>query len=263
MSSDQHVSRRREGRLDELAALLVSEGSANPQELADQFGVSLITMHRDLDKLEERGLVRRFRGGVTAQPSGVFESNVAFRRQAMLRQKRAIARKARELVEPGMSIMLDDSTTALELARLLDDITPLRVVTNYLENLKVLSDFPSIQLTALGGDYDARHDAFLGFNCIEAIESLRVDATFISTSAVSGSHSYHQEQHIVPVKRAMLDVAERRYLLLDHSKLGKVALHKLAPLDTFDLIVVDAETPPESLRTLDDDRVPYGVAEPS
>src|SRR5437868_5344534 len=110
MSSDQHVSRRREGRLDELAALLVTEGSANPQELADRFGVSLITMHRDLDKLEERGLVRRFRGGVTAQPSGVFESNVAFRRQAMLRQKRAIAHQARELVEPGMSIMLDDST---------------------------------------------------------------------------------------------------------------------------------------------------------
>lgn len=260
MSTDQNLSRRRENRLDELTAHLLGRGSATAQELADQFGVSLMTMHRDLDELARRGLVRKFRGGVSAQPSGVFESNVVYRQRAMFAQKQAIARHARELIEPGMSLMLDDSTSVLELAKMLGGITPLRVVTNYLEGMKVLSDMPDIGLTALGGDYDPNHDSFLGVSCVEAIEALRVDAVFVSTSAVSGGLAYHQEQHIVAVKRAMLNVAEKRYLLLDHSKLGKVALHRLVPLDTFDLVIVDDGVSQERLAELDENRVRYEVA---
>jgi DeoR/GlpR family transcriptional regulator of sugar metabolism len=259
--TDPNLSRRRETRIDELTNYLLAQVSATSQELADHFGVSVMTMHRDLDELERRGLVRKFRGGVSTQPSGVFESNVRYRQKAMLAQKQAVAAKARELIEPGMSVMLDDSTSALELARLFKGITPLRVVTNYLEGLKLLATIPEIDVTALGGDYDPNHDSFLGVGCVEAIEALRVDAVFVSTSAVSGAEAYHQEQHIVAVKRAMLKVAERRYLLLDHSKLGKVALHRLVPLGTFDLVIVDGELDEERLAELKENRVRFEVAE--
>ncbi|MFB9905643.1 DeoR/GlpR family DNA-binding transcription regulator [Allokutzneria oryzae] len=258
--SEQNLSRRRECRLDELTALLVAEGTATAQDLAERFDVSLMTMHRDLDELERRGLVRKFRGGVTTLPSGVFESNVLYRQKAMTAQKQAMARRARELVEPGMSVMLDDSTSVLELARTLGGITPLRVVTNYLEGLKVLSGTPGIALTALGGDYDPNHDSFLGVGCVEAIGALRVDAVFVSTSAASGGLAYHQEQHIVSVKRAMLDAAARRYLLLDHSKLGRVALHRVVPLEVFDLVIVDDGLSEEHAAELREHRVPFEVA---
>ncbi len=258
--SDHTLSRRRESRLDLLTNHLMNKGSAMAQDLAEEFGVSLMTIHRDLDELERRGLVRKFHGGVTTQPSGVFESNVRYRQRAMLPQKQAVARRARELVEPGMSLMLDDSTSVLELTKILDGIAPLRVITNYMEALKELSTRPEIGLTALGGDYNPNHDSFLGVGCIEAIEALRVDAVMVSTSAVSGALAYHQEQDIVSVKRAMIDVAERRYLLLDHSKLGKVALRKLVPLDAFDLVIVDDGVPAERLAELTENRVPHAVA---
>lgn len=105
---------------------MLSAGSVTAGELAERFGVSLMTIHRDLDELERQGIVRKYRGGVTAQPSGVFESNVAYRMKSMQAAKDAIAAKAAALVEPGMAVMLDDSTTTLALARRLTGITPSR-----------------------------------------------------------------------------------------------------------------------------------------
>ena len=93
-----------------------------------------------------------------------------------------------------------------------------------------------------------------------AIASLRADVFFMSTSAVSGGFAFHQEQEIVLVKRAMLAAATRRVLLIDHGKLGKVALHRLAPLCDFDLVVVDSGADEAQLRELRDAKVPFEVA---
>lgn len=247
-------------RQQAVAEHVLSNGEVSAAELAELFQVSLMTIHRDLDELEQQGIVRKFRGGVTAQPSGVFESNVAYRRKSMRAEKRAIAEHAAGLVEPGMAVMLDDSTTALELAGRMKDSTPLTVVTNFLDTLNLLADTRGIHLMALGGDYDRLHNSFLGVSCIEAIQSLQVDICFTSTSAVSGAFAFHQEQHIVSVKRAMIAAAARNVLLVDHAKLGRVALHRLAPLSAFDLVVVDSGASAEALRDLDEHKVDYRVA---
>ncbi|MFF1403728.1 DeoR/GlpR family DNA-binding transcription regulator [Streptomyces sp. NPDC058294] len=244
-----------------LAERVLAEGSASAAELAGRFGVSLMTIHRDLDELERQGIVRKFRGGVTAQPSGVFESNVQYRLKTMRAQKAALAGHALRHIEPGMAILLDGSTTTLEIARRLrsGEITPLTVVTNFLEAVNLLAGRRGIHLVALGGDYDRLHSSFLGVSCVDAVGQLRVDVGFVSTSGVHGGHAYHQEQHIVSVKRAMLDSAARTLLLADHTKLGRVALHRVAPLSRFDLLLVDDGATPEALRDLDEHKVRYEV----
>jgi DeoR/GlpR family transcriptional regulator of sugar metabolism len=244
-------------RQDVIAEHVLSHGSASAAELAERFQVSVMTIHRDLDELERQGIVRKVRGGVTAQPSGVFESNVSYRMKSMQTEKDAIAAKAAELIEPGMAVMLDDSTTTLALARRLEGITPLTVVTNFLESLNVLSRVRDIRLMALGGDYDPLHNSFLGVSCVESIEALQVDLCFVSTSAVSGGYAYHQEQHIVSVKRAMLASAARNVLLVDHTKLGRAALHRVAPLSAFDRVITDDGVDTEVLRELDEYKVTY------
>lgn len=258
MSTDgSGLQRRPAERQTEIANHVVSHGTALATELAEEFGVSLMTIHRDLDELERRGVVRRFRGGVSAQPSSVFESNVSYRMRAELPEKQALARHARAMIEPGMSVMLDDSTTTLELARLLDDITPLTVVTNFLETIKLLASRTGIRLLALGGDYHAMHDSFLGVPCVDAIEALRVDVLFTSTSALTGGYAYHQEQEIVLVKRAMMRVARRRVLMVDHTKLVRAALHRVAPLRDFDLVLTDPAADPAALAELREANIPY------
>lgn len=247
-------------RRREISHHVLSEGSASASDLAERFGVSPMTIYRDIDELEREGVLRKFRGGVTAQPSGVFESNVAYRKKAMRAEKEALAAKALTLVEPGMSVMVDDSTTALELVRLLPRIEPLTVVTNFREALNLLAEERGLHLMALGGDYDPSHDSFLGVPCVEAIEALRVDLCFVSTSSVHGDHAFHQEQRIVAVKRAMLAASGRNVLMIDHSKIGRTALYRLAPLTAFDLVLIDDRVPPDVLRSLDESGVPYEVA---
>ncbi len=258
--SDSRKPRRAGLRRDQIAEALLSRGSGTAQDLAASFGVSLNTIHRDLDELERQGVVRKFHGGVSAQPSGVFESNVSYRLKRMLPEKRLVAEHAARFVEPGMSVMLDDSTTALQLVPRLVEIAPLHLVTNYLEAIRQLSASKDTRLMALGGEYDPQHDAFTGVKCVESIQSIRVDAVFTSVSAVSGANAYHQEERVVVVKRAMLQAAAKRYLLIDHSKLGKVALHKLFPLSEYDLVIVDRGAPAAALAELDEHRVRYEVA---
>jgi DeoR/GlpR family transcriptional regulator of sugar metabolism len=254
-------SRRPEQRQEQIAQMVLANGSASAQELAAEFGVSLNTVHRDLDELERQGIVRKFHGGASAEPSGMFESNVAYRLKRMVPQKRTVARHAARYIEPGMSVMIDNSTTTLHLLPFLGQIGPLQLVTNYLEVMRQASALKSINLMALGGDYDPLHDSFLGVMCLECIASLRVDTTFISTSAVAGGDAFHQEQRVVSFKRAMMEAAEKRYLLIDHSKLGRRALHRLVPLSDFDLVIVDDGAPRAALAELENHRVRYEVAD--
>lgn len=247
-------------RQRKIAEFVVAEGSATASALAERFRVSLMTVHRDLDELERRGMVRKHRGGVTAQPSSVFESHLSYRKTRSSQAKAMIAQEARKLVEPGMAVMVDDSTSALALAELLSDANPLTLVTNFLEIIRLVTGWSSTRVIALGGEYNAAHDSFLGIPCVEAIAAIRVDLLFTSTSTVDEHYAYHQEQDIVFVKRAMLTSAKRRILLVDHTKLDRPALHRLAPLSEFDLVITDDQASDESVRRMRDSGVPVTVA---
>lgn len=243
-----------------ISEILLDRESISAQELAGIFGVSVMTVHRDLDELERQRIVRKFRGGATAQSSGVFESNVAFRRNAMRAEKQAIAKHAAQYVESGMSIMLDDSTTTAEMIPHLHELAPLRVATYYLDAIRQLSEMEGIAVMALGGDYVRSYDSFLGTMCVECIDSIRVDALFLSTSAISGIYAYHQEDRSVAVKRKAMEVARRRYLLVDHTKVGKMALHRLVPLSNFDLVIIDSGVSESGLAELEANDVKYELA---
>jgi DeoR/GlpR family transcriptional regulator of sugar metabolism len=238
-TTNPRVVRTRTTRQQRIVEHVLARGSASATELVELTGVSLMTVHRDVDELARRGLVRKYRGGVSAQPTSVFESHSEYRRTVRLTEKNAIADAALEMVEPGSSIMVDDSTTALALVRRLDEVGPLTVVTNYLPALEHLKEIPEIRLIALGGDHSRTHDSFNGIACMESIAAMSVDAAFVSTSSMTGSMTYHQEQEVVLVKRAMLEVAARSVLLMDASKAPRRALHQLCPLSRFDDLVVD------------------------
>lgn len=226
---------RRRGITEEVLAC----GAVTAADLAARYGVSLMTIHRDLELLEDRMVLRKSRGGATAVPSSVFESTVGYRRMVAKREKAAVARRAAEMIEPGSALVLDDSTTALAVVDHLHDKTPLTVITNFMPAMQRLAGASGIHLIGLGGDYSASHDSFLGLGCVDAIGALRADLAFVSVSAVFGGHAYHQEQDIVVVKRAMLAAADRPVLLIDHAKLERRALHRVASVGDFAVVVVD------------------------
>ena len=246
-------------RHERIAEIVLREEFVAAKELARRFGVSLMTVHRDLDELEMQGLLRKVRGGATPQPSSLFESNVRYRQTLAGAEKQALAHFGLTQIEPGQAVMIDESTTGLALARLLPARVPLTVITNSLTVVEELKAVREIHLIGLGGDYWPRHQAFCGLACEAAVAALRADLLFMSSTAISGGIAFQPDSDFAIAKRAMIAAAARRILLVDHTKFGRVALHRLAPLRDFDLVVVDEGIDEAGLRQLREAQVAFEV----
>lgn len=250
-------------RQAEIAEIVFERGRASAADLAQHFGVSVMTVHRDLDTLAAQGVVRRYHGGAAAQRSDMFEPDATYRMRLGTAAKQQIANTALKYVEPGSSLMLDDSTTTLALAQLLARTTELTVATNFVDIVQAIGANERIRLIGLGGDYSLAHRSFLGQGCVDAISELRVGTLFASTSAMGPDTVFHQEPEIVTVKRAMMGAAERRILLMDHSKLGQTALHRVSSITDWDVVVVDAAAPHEVVEAMTDAGGNVVVADPT
>lgn len=215
--------------------------SATPAELADLTQVSLMTIHRDIEDLAHRGILRRFHGGVSVLPTSVFESSSEFRLQIQVGEKMALAQAARAFIEPGMSVMLDDSTTVLALARLLHEVSPLTVITNYRQAVEELREDDDIRLIVVGGHYSRTHDSYIAMPSHESVDSYAVDVVFQSTSTMGPDMTYHQEQDIVLMKRAMLRSGTRRVLMMDGTKVGRTSLHHYVPVSDFTDVILTSD----------------------
>ncbi len=240
--------------------MLMDAGSASVDDLAARFGVSRMTVHRDLDDLEQSGLLRKVRGGASIQSSSKFESDFRYRERQAAEEKRRIAAAASRRIEPGQTIMVDDGSTANAIAEFLPGRQPLTVITSNLAVINELAGKPGIDLIALGGRYHRTFHGFFGLVAEEALRGLRADIAFVSTSAIQGASAYHQDEEVVHYKRLMIRAAERRFLLADHRKFGRSALHFLADLTAFDAVLTGAALPAEASAPLEEAGIELEIA---
>lgn len=232
---------------------IASDGYVRVDALAQDFGVSAMTVHRDLDALQTQGWLRKVRGGATAMPSTVFHGDITQRMAAMSDTKKLLAQAAIELLAPGSSVMLDESTTCLHIAQRLAERTPLTVITYFQPVIDLLAREPGITLISLGGEYFPAYQAFLGLYTAEGVGKVRADIAFMSTTAISHGRCYHQSQETVQVKRAVMAAASRRVLVVDHTKFSRQGLYTLAPLSEFDVVLVDDRLPAAEQRRIRDE----------
>ncbi|NPD16529.1 DeoR/GlpR transcriptional regulator [Xinfangfangia sp. D13-10-4-6] len=226
-------------RRDEIAAMVIAKGEVRIDDLVQAFGVSRMTIHRHIEDLARQGVLRKLHGAVSAQPSGVYESHIAWRETHAAGAKAALARAALAEIQPGQAVILDDSTTVAALGPHLATIDPLTVITNSLGMMTRLSGPEGPELIALGGDYHPTYNAFIGHLCESALAGLHANLVICSASGATGVTALIQDARAVRVKQAMLKAAARRVLLLDHTKFGKLALHRFADLTDFDAVYVN------------------------
>lgn len=231
---------------------VMAEGAIRIEEITERYGISLMTAHRDIDELAERGLLHKSRGVVSATSTSLVESSDLYRATRQLEEKQAIAEVAVTYLEPGQAIFLDDSTTVFQMARYLPARTPLTVITNSLTLMNELKNIRDLTLLGLGGQYHNWCNAFMGHMTREEIAGLRANTFFVSMSAIMGDTVFHQSAETVETKRAMFESAEKRFLLMDHTKFERRALYQFAHLREFDAVIVNQGTPVPILRHLKD-----------
>lgn len=245
-------SPRKAARLEHISAAVTRSGFVSVEDLAEQLEVSRMTVHRDLDELQRMGVLRKVRGGASAFRSTQYESDLHFRATACEAEKKRIAAAAVDLFSDGEVIIIDDSTTALGIVPLLAGRPPMTVITNFVPAMTQLMSYPNVNLIGLGGQYEARYAAFFGKLCEENLAGLYADVLFASTSSILGTVLYHQDQRVVTTKRAMIDAAQSRVLMLDHTKVSQGALYRLCDVDEFTHVVVDSGVPDEQITAMEE-----------
>lgn len=237
-------------RQEEIFRILATRGFASVAELAGEIAVSDMTVRRDLDALADQGLVQRVFGGARVRDQSASEALYTERLERDRAGKEAIARCAATLVRDGDSVALDASTTAVYLARELRE-RPVTVVTNSLLVARELAA-GSGTLIVLGGTYRPLARSLVGPMTARDLSDLHVDRVFFSgkgVDAVAGVTDSHLEE--VAVKRALIKGAAHVVVIADHSKFGRVALHRVARIDHIDTLVTDAAPPKKIASVLD------------
>ncbi|WAH35952.1 DeoR/GlpR family DNA-binding transcription regulator [Alicyclobacillus dauci] len=234
-------------RREALLTLLSKHGFVSYRDLADELGVSEVTIRRDLRNLKDEGLVETVVGG--GQVKGT-ASEVSFMSKRVLQQesKQQIARAALKLIEPGMTIGFTAGTTTWTLAQSIRGFQDLTFVTNSTNVALGLTSNGYHDIYLTGGHFRTPSDALVGPLAETAASQLHTDLLFM------GVHGIHRENGLstpnvleASINRVLMRKSDRVVLLFDHTKWGVEALAHIAALDEIDDIVTDTDTPETSV----------------
>lgn len=226
-------------RRDEITGYVNRMQRTRVEELAEIFGVSAMTIHRDLDHLAKDGRLERIRGGARAITARLAERDVKLRRHLHAEIKQELAATAATLIEPDAVIALDDSTTVGALGAHLEARQPSTVITHSLALMGIVSSLPNIALVGLGGQYYQETDSFLGSIVVEQAQRLTADAVFVSTTAIKNHALLHPDAEAALTKRSLLKMGGRKILVVDSTKFESSGMYHVMDLGEFDDIVVD------------------------
>lgn len=239
-------------RHESIAEALRSAGRVSVSDLALRLDVTAETVRRDLDALEQAGLLQRVHGGaVVAGRSSVSELSLSERETRHSPEKTSVAQAAAHLVPPTFtgSIALDAGTTTAAVAAELARWTPatpgtvLTVITNAVPIAALLQHSPHVDLHLLGGRVRGLTSAAVGTSTVEQIQALRPDIVFVGANGLSAGFGLSTPDEFEgAVKSAYVRAGRRVVAVVDQTKHGEEALVRFARLAEIDTVVTD--TPP-------------------
>ena len=231
-------------RQQKIIELLQDEGAVRLRDLRDIFGVSDDSIRKDLDILEQKGLLDRTYGGAVAKKDRLPMMEAAKNRARDLTAKRLIAQAAVKLIGERDMVFLDVSTCNLAIAELLAKTERnLTVATNMIDILSVLAKNPNIRLIFAGGVINKRRDGFWGPMTQDFISRLKPDIAFVGAVGVNlpqnSVATYDVEDGLS--KAAIVKLAKRAYVVAESRKLSDAGNYNYAAFDTLSGLITDAE----------------------
>jgi len=219
------------------------DGGVRVADLVRELGVSDMTVRRDLEILNDRGLLEKVHGGATALPErALAEPTFVAKSSRQQAEKDAIAAAAAELVEPGMAIAISAGTTTHALARRIIDIPRITVVTNSIPVADVLQHGgrPDQSIILTGG-VRTPSEALVGPFAVAALRTVHVDLVFVGVHGMD-PHSGFTCPNLLEADtdRALIDAGRRLVVVADHTKWGVIGISSIAGLDEPDLLITDS-----------------------
>ncbi|MDF2986382.1 MAG: hypothetical protein K0R50_1892, partial [Eubacterium sp.] len=212
-------------------------------ELSRQFEVTEETIRRDLEKLEQMGILVRTYGGATLVEGNVAEVPVEQRQVINSAGKDAIAYEAAKMIKEGETIFLDASTSAYFLAKYIKNMKNITVITNSHKVITELADSESVKIISIGGMLRKTNMSFVGRVAESTIlNSYFASKAFISCQGITLNRGFtDQNEQETEVKKAMIKCSDSVFVLCDQSKLGKLSYCRVADFQEVDCFITDAK----------------------
>jgi len=238
-------------RRAKILELLEKQGRVRVDELKKMFHVSEVTIRNDLEKLEQKRLLIRTRGGGIQAQRVQFDYQFDKELTLYLKEKQAIGKKAAELVKEKDTIILDSGTTTLEVARHLTHMNDLTIITNGIRIAYELSRYPNLKIVMLGGTIRQTSLSLIGPIAEENLKSLFCDKVFLGVNGIDtkyGLFTTHIED--ASLNRLMINMSKEVIVVTDSSKFQKRSFSIIGPINCIDTLVTDTNIPKDELRNL-------------
>ncbi len=211
-------------------------------ELSDLLGVSEATIRRDLEWLEEQGILERTHGGAILSQRMKLEPEYAARELAHPEEKSIIGAAAAALIEEGDTIFINSGTTTTEVIRHIPSGAKVTVVTNNLSAAMQVHEV-GFELIMLGGTFYPRSNAVVGHFAAENLRQMNANKTFIGADGMSLKYGYtvpsNPEAELVHL---MIERTRGQVIVVaDYSKWGVVSNFEVARIDQIHILVTDAK----------------------
>lgn len=247
-------------RQSDILKYVRQRGSCTIVELAERLQVSDETIRRNVKPLVSEGLVLKVHGGIVL-PHQFRESPIQRRMLENRESKERIAAHVATHVQDGDSLVLDVGSTTLCVAQALRERSSLVVVTNSTQIAGILAAGTDNRVFMAGGELRSHDAAAFGSEAVDFVRRFRVRHAILSVGGVSATQGfmYHYLSE-AEFSRAAKAQAERCTVVADSSKLDRVALAQLCPLEGVDVLVTEAYPRPSLARALDAAGVEIEVA---
>ena len=249
-------------RQKKILEILSEKGSAEVTDLARSFACSEMSIRNDLKELNDEGkLLRRHGGAQIAEPTNL-ELPLTIRQKSHYREKELIGKVASSLINNGDSVMIDAGTTTEKIAKHLEAFTDLTVITNGINILSILMRFPRIGLYTTEGRVDHRSFSIVGPEADRTLSKYYAQIAFVSIDGLTIDHGLMNDSfEATNISRILLENSQKRVLLADSSKIGKMSVCRLGPYTLVDTIITDSNIPPAYRSALERDGIEVMLAD--
>ena len=230
---------------------LEEDEQVNVSELSRKFGVSEVTIRKDLSHFEKKNILIRSRGGAMKQSLVNVDLSIYDRRKKNMKVKEAIGKAAAAMINDGETILLDTGTTIMELAKHLPKKIDITVITNSVDITFRLAGYPNIRVLMTGGILRRNSLAVVGEIAAESLRNYYCDKYFLSADGVDiekGMMTTNIEE--ASLARINIRNSGKVFALIDSSKFHSNGITSIAPLTEVDTLVTDKGIPEPVLNSI-------------
>ena len=232
------MSSSTESRRDEIMELIRLQGKVKVSDLSTKYGISEVSIRKDLEALEAEGHLTRIHGGAVGMNKLYVNMDLNERFKTNAAAKREVAELAARFIDDNDTIMMNAGTTLAYVLHAIQGKKNISIVTNSIQNALEISSYPGVNVILLGGEIDSKYQFTYGSDAAEQLKKYHANKCILSVDGISAADGltlyYANESSIV---RGMIGASEEVIVVADATKLGRSAFSRVGSLEDVDILV--------------------------